>query len=120
MAKWTTDGLERALRKRIREHPISIAPDRLKSEAANVHWSGNGERARIRVDPMQVSWLRAVVHELIHLELSAALEPFGELEETIVVALEGLICDRIEASNARFKWWRAAIEDKVGSGYWKK
>jgi hypothetical protein len=120
MRGWTTERLERALRKRIREHPLKIAPERLSDgSVANVHWEGNGERARIKLDPMQVSWLRAVIHELLHLELYEELKSYGDMEEAIVEALESHLCDRIEGSRRRLSWWHGAISAKAG-GHVKK
>ena len=108
--QWTSERLERALRKalidraslKVRELPILTSAD--------VSWTSE-TKAKMRVDNHEVALRAGVLHELIHFVLDDQLRAFDEqLQEPVVEALEAAMDMRIAMSKSRRHWWRREIE----------
>lgn len=112
----TLEGFERRLRVAL----LGMGRIRLRKswrQAAGIEWEEGAERVQVLwVEPYQrgIGW--SVVHELSHWVSRHRMEGEGELEEPQVEGLANEAWKRIEASRARYFWWRKAIDARLVKG----
>lgn len=121
--QWTLVRLERACRKAFMER------GRLKMKAlhnaAEVEWTDNG-LIHAKVDPLVISHIAGVVHEVSHIVLEKELSCFAEywknpatgrieedLGEIAMNAWEEALLKHISSHKGRKAWWRRAIQSKL-------
>lgn len=117
MAAPTIADLERKLRHALLDRVAAIHTRASWKQAAGIEWEGEGRRVGLLwVEPYQrgVGW--AVVHELTHYVMRFEAEKWGELEEPQIEGLANAVWRRIEATPARYHWWRKAIAAKLKGG----
>lgn len=119
--QWTLVRLERACRKalvergRLRFKPLT--------NSAQVEWEDDGP-INADVDPLTISHIAGVVHELIHPLLEKEMACFAEyrrtkngveedLGELAMNAWEEALLKFISSHRRRKAWWRAAIQSKL-------
>ena len=122
-AQWTLVRLERACRKAF------IERGRLKmkplNNAAQVEWTDNGP-IKAEIDPLVISHISGVVHEVAHTILEKEMACFaeywrnpatGKLEEDLgelaMNAWEDALLKFISSHRRRKAWWRQAINGKL-------
>ena len=119
---WTLVSLERACRKaftergRLKFKPLSIS--------AQVEWTDNGP-IKAEIDPLTVSYIAGLLHELSHTVLEKELAQFAEyrrnahgeweedLGELAMNAWEEALLKFISSHKRRKEWWRKAISRKL-------
>jgi hypothetical protein len=121
--QWTLVKLERACRKAFTER------GRLKMKplhnAAEVEWTDNG-LIHAKIDPLVISHIAGVVHEVSHIVLEKELACFAEywknpstgrieedLGEIAMNAWEEALLKHISSHRGRRAWWRNAIRSKL-------
>ena len=116
---WTLERLERACRKALVERG-RVRLKALESVSAQVEWTDGG-LIKADVDPLTVSHIAGVVHELMHPILEKEMEVFVEytkdgrgewrddLGELAFNAWERALVNLITTSKRRKRWWRSAI-----------
>ena len=114
----TAAAVERRLWEALRSPAVRLKVGPLTSCArykAEVEQPGNVITSMLMtVDIHRDGLISAVIHELLHPALDAELQPWGKLEEVVVLAVEEYIYGRIERNPAKVERWRAAIQAKLG------
>lgn len=111
----TSLQLENSLRRALKQPTCKLKEARLDDCTAELLVEGHpGRVAQINVDKHQAGFITAVIHELIHFVYWKEFDKWGELEEPLVEALEALVVKQVLASPSRTRWWRQAINRKLG------
>lgn len=123
-AQWTLVRLERALRKALIERGRLKAKP-LSGVSAQVEWTDNGP-IKAEYDPLTISHIAGVVHELMHPTLQDEMACFAEyrrnartgeweedLAEIAMNAWEEALLKFISSHRRRKEWWRKAINGKL-------
>lgn len=122
-APWTLVRLERACRKAFMERG-RLKMKALSRVSAQVEWTEGGP-IKAEIDPLTVSHIAGVVHELAHTVLYREMQCFaeyrrnahGEMEEDLgelaMNAWEEALLKHISSHKRRKEWWRKAINGKV-------
>lgn len=122
-APWTLVRLERACRSAFMERGrLKMKP---LANAAEVEWTDNG-LIKTQIDPLVVSHIAGLVHELSHTILEREMAPFAEywrnpatgrteedLGELAMNAWEDALLKFISTNKRRKEWWRKAINGKT-------
>lgn len=122
--QWTLVRLERACRKALMERG-HLKFRALTNASASVEWTDDGP-IRASVDPLTVSHIGGVVHELVHPILAKEMACFADywknpltglveedLGELAMNAWEEALLRYISTHKRRKEWWRKAINGKV-------
>jgi len=72
-----------------------------------------GQRYDVTLDPFRGGLIECTIHELIHAVYKNDLRVWGKLEETIVLAVEKPVVERVNIDPTRVRWWRANISAKL-------
>lgn len=124
MPRWTERRLLSAMMRRLRDPQVALSPKvlddcraHIQAESAKAMRTGRGPR-EISVDPMQIGWIQAVIHELLHDALEPCLAPIfsRDMIETTVEAHENALALRVLGDDAETSRWRRAIERKLKAG----
>ena len=119
---WTLVRLERACRKAFIER--GSLKFKALADSARVEWEENGP-IKAEVDPLTVSHIAGVLHEITHPVLQKEMAPFADyrrdpntgkweedLGELAMNAWEEALLKFISSHKRRKAWWRAAIQGK--------
>lgn len=114
---WSAERLERLLRKGVKERQLSVQKGALSPSDCSAKASFNlGDKRKkkvITLDRFQVADLNGLIHELIEIYLNDELDRWGDLRETVVVALEMAIVERILSEPRRTAWWRRVVRKRL-------
>lgn len=119
---WTLVRLERACRKAFMERGrLKLKP---MTVSAQVEWTDNG-LIKTEIDPLTISHIAGVLHELSHAVLENEMACFAEyrrnahgewdedLGELAMNAWEEALLKFISSHKRRKAWWREAIRSKI-------
>jgi hypothetical protein len=110
----TLAAFERSLRAALTSGKVHLSREELARCVAQVNVDHPPHQ--IKFDPLRGAVMDSIVHELIHVVWNDQIEPWGDLEEPIVAAIEQEIVRFINRSERRVEWWRARIHDATSEG----
>lgn len=112
----TIEGLERRIRKALLSENTRVIRYAHPNNAGEAVWTdGNDGVLLIKIDPFWNGELATLVHELSHYVLRLD-RVWGQLEEPMILGLEVELSERIKRSHSRSRWWRRALNQKLGEG----
>jgi hypothetical protein len=106
---------ERELREHLAKTTVEVGDLTGTPNAAVLIFGDKGKPDRIIVDPFLIGILTAVIHEMWHRARYGKLVEWGQLEETVVEAIEADLAQFITGNPRRLAWWRRAIERKLNA-----
>ena len=105
----TRSALELQLRRLMESDRIELQVAPLKDQDGWIDF--DRPKACVTIDPFCCGYLPVLIHELIHYARYHSLEAWGDMEETIVLAVEDDIVRYINRSQLRRNWWRKRLVD---------
>ena len=104
--------MERELRRTLRRPDTRLRTTELNG--TTLAWVDyDGRVVEVVLDPMRGGLIESLVHELIHAVYAKPLRVWGRNEECLVSALEQEQMQLINNDEARVRWWRRAIGQKL-------